>query len=132
MKRVLVAYRGSSCDQRALEFIAPLMARRRPEITLLHVQETGRAETDEFAQACMTGGCETLKKLGLEPFTKTLKGDFVDEVLKEVRGSLYDLIVLGAYGHNRPKYLQLISDEALNLVRSTTRPVLVFRDQNES
>jgi len=128
MKRVLVAYRGSSCDQHSLEFIAPLMARRKPEITILHVQETGSGETDELAQACVAGSYERLEKLGHQPLTKTVKGDFVDEVLKEVRGSLYDLIVLGAYGHHRPKFLQLISDEALNLVRSTTRPVLVFRD----
>jgi hypothetical protein len=31
--------------------------------------------------------------------------------------SRYDLLVLGAYGHKRPKYLKVISDEALNLVR---------------
>jgi hypothetical protein len=37
--------------------------------------------------------------------------------------------VLGAYGHKRPKYLPVISDEAMNLVRLTTRPVLVFREQ---
>jgi nucleotide-binding universal stress UspA family protein len=131
IKRVLVAYRGSSCDQRALEFIAPLMSRQKPQITVLHVQETGLGESDEVAQACVAEGYQTLARLDHEPVTKTLKGDFVDEVLKEVRGSLYDLIVLGAYGHNRPKYRRLISDEALNLVRSTTRPVLVFRDQNE-
>ncbi len=131
IKRVLVAYRGSSCDQHALEFIGPLLARKKPEITILHVQETHRGETEEFAKACMATGYETLTKLAHKPLTKTLKGDFVDEVLKEVRGSLYDLIVLGAYGHSRPKYLQLISDEALNLVRSTTRPVLVFRDRTD-
>jgi hypothetical protein len=39
--------------------------------------------------------------------------------------------VLGAYGHKRPKYLKVISDEALNLVRWTTRPVLVYRDKSE-
>lgn len=132
IKRVLVAYRGSSCDQRALEFIAPLMSRQKPQITVLHVRETGLGESEEVAQACLDEGYQTLAKLGHEPVTKALNGDFVDEVLKDVRGSLYDLIVLGAYAHNRPKYRRLISDEALNLVRSTTRPVLVFRDQNES
>jgi nucleotide-binding universal stress UspA family protein len=130
IKKVLVAYRGSSCDQQALHFIAPLLTRRKPEITIMHVQETGRGETEEFAQACVRDGYETLRKFGHEPLTKTLSGDFVDEVLKEARGSRYDLIVLGAYGHNRSKFMQLISDEALNLVRSTTRPVLVFRDDS--
>lgn len=130
IKRVLVAYRGSNCDQQALHYIAPLLARRRPEITILHVQETERGESEEFAQACVMGGFETLQKLGHVPVTKTRKGEFVDEVLKEVKGSSYDLIVLGAYGHKRPKFMPLISDEALNLVRSTTLPVLVFRGNN--
>jgi hypothetical protein len=35
--------------------------------------------------------------------------------------------VLGAYGHKKPRYMRIISDEALNLVRLTTRPVLVYR-----
>lgn len=131
IKRVLVAYRGSSCDQQALEFISPLLVKRKPEITVLHVQETNRGETEESAQSCVMDGYNTLRNFHHEPLTLTRKGDFVDEVLKEVRGSLYDLIVLGAYGHKKPKYLQLISDEALNLVRSTTRPVLVFRDRSE-
>jgi len=128
IKRVLVAYRGTSCDQAALKFIAPLLARKKPPITILHVQEVGRGETDEAARACLMAGGETLTEFGHTPLTKTVKGDFVEEVLKEARGSLYDLIVLGAYGHNKPKLMQLISDEALNLVRSITRPVLVYRD----
>jgi nucleotide-binding universal stress UspA family protein len=128
IKRVLVAYRGSSCDQQALEFIAPLLARKKPEITIIHVQEQSRGESEESAQACVTTGYETLRKHGHEPVTKNLKGDFTDEILKEMRGSLYDLVVLGAYGHGRPTIRRLISDEALNLVRSTTRPVLVFRE----
>lgn len=128
IKRVLVAYRGTGCDQAALKFIAPLLARKKPPITILHVQEAGRGETDEAANACLMEGGQTLKEFGHMPVTKTVKGEFVEEILKEARGSLYDLIVLGAYGHDRPKILQLISDEALNLVRSTTRPVLVFRD----
>jgi nucleotide-binding universal stress UspA family protein len=53
----------------------------------------------------------------------------VDEILKAVAVERYDLLVLGAYGHQRPKYLKMISDEALNLVRLSTRPVLVYRDQ---
>jgi hypothetical protein len=40
--------------------------------------------------------------------------------------------VLGAYGHNRPRYLNLISDEALILARLTTRPILVYRDKGET
>ncbi|MBI4796691.1 MAG: universal stress protein [Deltaproteobacteria bacterium] len=128
IKRILVAYRGSSCDQGALEFIAPLFARKKPEITILHVQETERGESPEFAEACVMTGRETLHELGYEPVTKLVKGDFEEEILKEVAVGRYDLVVLGAYGHKHPRYLPVISDEALNLARLTTRPVLVFRD----
>ncbi len=128
IKRILVAYRGSSCDQGALEFIAPLFAKQKPEITILHVQETERGESPEFAQACVMTGRETLRRLGFEPVTKASKGDFEEEILKEVAVGRYDLVVLGAYGHKRSRYLPVISDEALNLARLTTRPVLVFRD----
>lgn len=127
IQKILVAYRGSQCDQGALEFIAPLFAKKKPEITILHVQETELGESEEFAQSCVLTGEETLRKLGFTPVKKLAKGDFVDEILKAVAVERYDLLVLGAYGHQRPKYLKILSDEALNLVRLTTRPVLVYR-----
>jgi nucleotide-binding universal stress UspA family protein len=130
IQRILVAYRGSECDQGALDFIGPLFARKKPEITILHVQETERGESEEFAKTCVMTGRETLNRLGFTPVTKMAKGDFVEEILKDVAVERYDLLVLGAYGHKRPKYLKMISDEALNLVRLTTRPVLVYRDIN--
>jgi len=132
IKRVLVAYRGSQCDQDALKFVGPLLARKKPQMTVLHVQENGRGASAEFAQACLLEGNRTLQDLGHEPEIKTRKGEYVDEVLQEVKRSPYDLLILGAYGHSKPKLLRMISDEALNLVRSTTRPVLVFRNKSEA
>lgn len=131
IQKILVAYRGSQCDQGALEFIAPLFAKKKPEITILHVQETERGESEEFAQSCLLTGEQTMKAHGIAPIKKVTKGDFVDEILKAVAVERYDLLVLGAYGHKRPKYLKVLSDEALNLVRLTTRPVLVYRDEKE-
>ncbi len=131
IQRILVAYRGSRCDQGALEFIAPLFAKKTPEITIMHVQETARGESEEVAEACVMTGRETLHELGYEPVTKMAKGDFEEEVLKEVAVGRYDLVVLGAYGHRQHKYLPVISDEALNLARLTTRPILVFRELGE-
>ena len=131
IQKILVAYRGSQCDQGALEFIGPLFAKQKPEITIMHVQETALGESEEFAQTCVLTGEDTLRKLGFTPIKKLAKGDFVDEILKAVAVERYDLLVLGAYGHQRPKYLKIISDEALNLVRLTTRPVLVYRDSSE-
>ena len=77
-------------------------------------------------------GHKSLESLDLEPLTKVTKGDLVEEILRDVAVHRYDLVVLGAYGHNRPRYLNLISDEALNLARLTTRPILVYRDKAET
>jgi len=129
INRVLVVYRGSRTDDAALEFIAPLLATKKAEITLLHVQETGQLESDEFARTSLQKGAQILRGRDFEPITRMAKGDFVEEILKDVAVNRYDLIVLGAYGHRRPKYLKLISDEALNLARLTTRPILVYRDK---
>ena len=126
---VLVVYRGSETDKAALEFTAPLLTGKNAEITLLHVQETGQYESDEFASQSLQQGAQILRKFDFEPITKMTKGDFVEQILKDVAVHRYDLVVLGAYGHKRPKYLKLLSDEALNLARLTTRPILVFREK---
>ncbi|MEJ2093206.1 MAG: universal stress protein [Syntrophobacterales bacterium] len=131
IQKILVAYRGSQCDQGALEFIAPLFAKLKPEITIMHVQETALGESEEFAQTCVLTGEETMRKYGFTPIKKLAQGDFVDEILKAVAVERYDLLVLGAYGHQRPKYLKIISDEAMNLVSLTTRPVLVYREPSD-
>jgi nucleotide-binding universal stress UspA family protein len=131
IQKILVAYRGSQCDQGALEYIAPLFAKQKPEITIMHVQETALGESEEFAQQCVLTGEQTLRQTGFTPVKKLAKGDFVDEILKAVAVERYDLLVLGAYGHSRPKYLKVISDEALNLLRLTSRAVLVYRDDKE-
>ncbi len=132
IQRVLIVYRGSETDKAALQFTAPFLKAKNAEITLLHVQETAQRESDEFARESLQLGANILRKFDFEPITKMTKGDFVEQILKEVAVHRYDLVVLGAYGHNRPKYLKLISDEALNLARLTTRPILVFRERTTS
>ncbi len=132
IRRVLVVYRGSQNDEAALSFVAPLLIGKKAEISLLHVQETGQRESDEFARASLQRGAQILREFDYDPITKMVKGDLLEEILKDVAVHRYDLIVLGAYGHKRPKYLKLISDEALNLARLTTRPILVYRNKMDT
>ncbi len=129
IRKVLVVYRATRCDLDALTFISPLFARKKPDITVLHVQETGLGESDEFAQACLLKGAEVLEGSGHAPQRKQAQGDFLEETLREIDGGDYDLVVLGAYGHDKPKALQMIGDEALSIVSRTNRPVLVYRDK---
>lgn len=127
IQKILVVYRGPQCDPGALEFIARLFARKKPQIMVLHVQETEPGQSVEVLEACLRTGDETLLRYGYAPLKKIAKGDFVEEVLKAVAVERYDLLVLSAYEYN-PKYLKVMSNEVLDLVRLTTRPVLVYRE----
>jgi nucleotide-binding universal stress UspA family protein len=127
IQKILVVYRGSQCDHGALEFIAQLFSRKKPQVTVLHVQETEQGRSVEVLEACLRTGDETLLRDGYPHLKKIAKGDFVEEILKAVAVERYDLLVLGAYEHN-PKHLKVMSNEVLDLVRLTTRPVLVYRE----
>ena len=125
--RVLVAYSGSSCDQEALNFIGPMLRKKKPEITLMHVRDTDDEESEEFADGCVLKGTSTLKKLKHRPQTKLVEGNVVEEVVREIALNNYDLVVLGAQGFGKSGRFNILSDRSLQIIRRTTRPVLLYR-----
>ncbi len=129
---VLIVYRGSQCDQDAIRFVGPLLARKNPKITVLSINERDRPADPEIPQMDLTLIERTLAQYGHKPDIRMVNGDYVDETLKEVNRIPYDLLVLGAHAHEKGKLFRVISDEALNVVRSTTRPALIFRDKGET
>ena len=124
---VLVAYSGSSCDESALNFISPLLLKRKPKITLMHVRDTDDQESQEFADACVLKGESTLKKLRHLPETKLAAGNVVEEVVREISLNPYDLVVLGAQGFGKSGRFNILSEKSLQIIRRTTRPVLLYR-----
>ena len=124
---VLVAYSGSSCDESALNFISPLLLKRKPQITLMHVRDTEDQESQEFADACVLKGESTLNKLKHQPQTKLVEGNVVEEVVREIALNNYDLVVLGAQGFGKSGHFNILSDRTLQIIRRTARPVLLFR-----
>lgn len=125
--RVLVAYSGSSCDQEALNFIGPMLLQKKPEITLMHVRDTDGQESQEFADACVLKGESTLNKLEHQPQTKLIEGNVVEEVVREIALNNYDLVVLGAQGFGKSGRFNILSDRSLQIIRRTTRPILLYR-----
>jgi nucleotide-binding universal stress UspA family protein len=85
IQKILVAYRASQYDPGALEFIAPLFARKRPEITVLLVQEMEPGESGEAVEACLRNGDETLRQYGYAPITKLSQGDSWTKFLRRWR-----------------------------------------------
>ncbi len=127
INRVLVAYSGSSCDQSALDFIAPMLLRKKPEITIMHVRDIENQESQEFADACVLKGESTLKKLEHQPQTKLISGNVVEEMVREITLDNYDLVVLGAQGFGKSGRFNILSEKSLQIIRRTTRPVLLYR-----
>ena len=124
---VLVAYSGSSCDESALDFISPMLVKRKPKITLMHVRDTDNLESQEFADACVLKGESTLKKLEHQPETKLVAGNVVEEVVREISLNPYDLVVLGAQGFGKSGRFNILSEKSLQIIRRITRPVLLYR-----
>jgi nucleotide-binding universal stress UspA family protein len=124
---VLVAYSGSSCDESALHFISPMLLKRKPKITLMHVRDADNQESQEFADACVLKGESTLKKLEHQPETKLTAGNVVEEVVREIALSSYDFVVLGAQGFGKSGRFNILSEKSLQIIRRTTRPVLLYR-----
>ena len=124
---VLVAYSGSSCDESALNFISPMLLKRKPKITLMHVRDTDDQESQEFADACVIKGESTLKKLKHLPEIKLATGNVVEEVVREISLNPYDLVVLGAQGFGKSGLFNILSEKSLQIIRRTTRPILLYR-----
>ena len=124
---VLVAYSGSSCDESALNFISPMLLKRKPKITLMHVRDIDDQESQEFADACVLKGESTLKKLEHQPETKLIAGNVVEEVVREITLSPHDLVVLGAQGFGKSGRFNILSEKSLQIIRRTARPVLLYR-----
>ncbi len=126
---VLVAYSGSSCDESALNFISPMLLKRKPKITLMHVRDTDDQESQEFADACVLKGESTLKKLKHLPETRLAAGNVVEAVVREIALNPYDLVVLGAQGFGKSGRFNILSEKSLQIIRRTTRPVLLYRSK---
>jgi nucleotide-binding universal stress UspA family protein len=127
--RVLVAYSGSSCDESALEFLVPLLLKEKVEITLLHVRDADHEESEEFARACLLKGESILGEGDQKPETKLASGNVVEEIIREISLDNYDLVVLGARGLGKSGRFNILSERSLQIIRRTTRPVLLYREK---
>lgn len=105
LKKVLVAYDGSSAAQKALE-LAALIAENRPMlVTVLTVVE-GETEADEETQSARQQEAQRLAEqaqgrfstVGCNIEAEVRVGPVADTILDLARDGNYDLIVLGDKG----------------------------------
>lgn len=121
INRMALAYDGSAPAQNALNLAAELSARAALPLSVVIITD------DQALGAELSGKTEAfLKTRGVDVAILVLKGKEDKALLKFIREGTVDLLVMGAYGHNRLRELILGSTTSA-VIRKSTIPVLLTR-----
>lgn len=121
MEHILLAFDGSPRAVHALEITLYLARRGRRSVTILTVSENPfQIETLSLRAR------DYLQNQGIMVTHLIRKGPVVHTILQTAESNGCDLIILGAYGHNRDQQGRLGSD-AYTLLEEAKTPVLVCR-----
>jgi nucleotide-binding universal stress UspA family protein len=123
IERLLLAYDGSKSCQKILEFLARSTLFQGLELHLLTV---ANAADHDAAIAQIKEAEDLVRPAGFTPISQVLQGDSETAIANYVTEHHINLLLMGAYGHSRIRYLVLGSTTS-QIPRSTMIPVLVFR-----
>lgn len=123
VSRILVAYDGGASCRKAIQFLATAEALKGLDIHVVTV--AGSVDEDE-SLAHLREAESALRGAGLEPVCQMLHGTADEQIADYVTGNDIDLLVMGAYGHSRIRYL-IIGSTTTEMVRTCKVPVLLFR-----
>ena len=123
VERVLFAYDGSKSVQKALEFLATSSAFKDLE---LHLVTVAPRNEEEAALKTLQAAEGVLRAAGYAPVTQMLVGAPDNEIGAYVEARGINLLVMGAYGHNRIRQL-IIGSTTTAMIRRCRVPVLLFR-----
>jgi nucleotide-binding universal stress UspA family protein len=119
--RMALAYDGSAPAENALALAADLSARAAWPLSVVIITD------DQAVAAELSAKTEAfLETRGIDSTLLILKGKEDKELLKFIREGTVDLLVMGAYGHNRLRELILGSTTSA-VIRKSTIPVLLTR-----
>lgn len=123
VQRVLLAYDGGPSCRKAVEFLAGSDALKGLELHIVVVAGAMSADTAlqhlREAERVARGG-------GFTPVCQMLHGTPEEQIANYVTGSDVHLLVMGAYGHNRIRYL-VIGSTTTAMIRTCKVPVMLFR-----
>ncbi len=123
IKRIAIAYDNSLTSQKAVRWVCSDPAFKRCAIHMVTVAEGGRE--DEASQALRTGEA-IARDCGVTPTCQVIGGVLEASITNYVDTNAVDLLVMGAYGHSRIRYL-LIGSATTSMIRSCKIPVLCVR-----
>ncbi len=125
IRKMVVAHDGGPSCQKAMSFLATHAADFQ-DIALHIVSVAEEKDEQKTREDQIEQAASKARESGYEPVTKVLGGAVEDAIAKYVEENAMDLLMMGAYGHNRIRYL-LIGSTTTAVIRSCHIPVLSFR-----
>lgn len=122
INRIMLAYDGGKSCQKAVNYLAKL-----PTFSGLELHITIVAHRDDrTAITHLETASEIVQISGFKPICKVLHGDTESAMEKYIDHNQIDLLLMGAYGHSRIRYL-VIGSTTAQMLRSSHIPVCLFR-----
>jgi nucleotide-binding universal stress UspA family protein len=122
MAHILIAVDGSPPSQRALEFGAPLAAKLRVGVVLLHVRDALQVEGLHLLEAL----ADKARSYGVAVETELALGDPAAAIRERAEAPDLQMVVMGSRGQGSVARL-LLGSVATKVVHTATRPVVVVR-----
>ncbi len=123
VKRVLISYDGAASCQKAVEFVknSPMFAD-----TQIYLVTVSPNEEEEERLRKLKVAEDSLIEAGHQLTCQMLHGETAPAVIDYVRQNDIDLLVMGAYGHNRIRQL-IIGSSTTEMLVGCQLPTLLFR-----
>ena len=121
--RLLLAYDGGASSRKAVEFLAGSPAFKGLE---LHIVTVAGGLDPDAALGHLREAESIARAGGFNPVCQMLQGTPEDQISAYVSGNDINLLVMGAYGHSRIRYL-IIGSTTAEMIRTCRVPVLLFR-----
>ncbi len=123
IRKIIFAYDGGPSGKKAVDFLVRSQALKDLE---LHVVTGGDHHDNEEAWKTLREVEAQLQVAGYQPICQMLLGEPESTIAQYVTQQDMDMLIMGAYGHSRIRYL-LIGSTTTEMIRRCQIPVLCFR-----
>ena len=122
IERIMLAHDGGKSCLKALQCLTKQSFVKNLE---LHVVTVDTGNTQKATQH-LDSARDILQQADLNPICRLLQGDAEPEIEQYIAARNIDLIVMGAYGHNRIRQM-IIGSTTAQMLRNSQIPVVLFR-----
>ncbi len=122
VRRVLLAYDGGKSCQRAIEYLTQTPILKDLELHIVTVDTGNTAKARQHLETASN----IARSANFNLVTELLAGKPEAELEQYIAAQDIDLLIMGAYGHNRIRHL-IIGSTTAQMLRNSHLPVLLFR-----